>query len=77
MKLLLFVDKLIGLVFDKFFKKFYFLDNLMYIIRLMMLYRENIMVFYILGICFNMFVKNDCFLKLFIYVIICYCFLFL
>lgn len=57
MKLLLFVDKLIGLVFDKFLKKFYFLDNLMYIIRLVMLYRENIMVFYILGICFNMFVK--------------------
>lgn len=57
MKLLLFVDKLIGLVFDKFFKKLYFLDNLMYIIRLVMLYRENIMVFYILGICFNMFVK--------------------
>lgn len=77
MKLLLFVDKLIGLVFDKFLKKFYFLDNLMYIIRLMMLYIENIMVFFMLGICFNMFVKNDCFLKLFIYVIICYCFLFL
>lgn len=77
MKLLLFVDKLIGLVFDKFLKKFYFLDNLMYIIRLMMLYRENIMVFFMLGICFNMFFKNDCFLKLFIYVIICYCFLFL
>lgn len=71
-KLPLSVDKPTGLAFDKSLKKLYFSDNSTHTIRSATLHRENTTVFYTPGTCFNMFVKNDCFSKSFIYVIICY-----
>lgn len=74
-KLPLSVDKPTGLAFDKSLKKLYFSDNSTHTIRSATLHRENTTIFYTPGTCFNVFVKNDCFSKLFIYVIICCCFL--
>lgn len=47
---MLLVNKVIGLVFDKLIMKFFFFDNLIKIIILIVLYGRDIEVFYILGI---------------------------
>lgn len=50
MKLLLLINRVIGLVFDKFMMMFYIFDKFMKLIMLIILNGEDRIIFYILGI---------------------------